>query len=243
MNVSKADLHMHTTASDGLHEPEAVIDHIANHTDLRVIAITDHDTLDGATAAYQYWKQHRDHFAHLEVIRGVEVSSADGHILGLFIHEPIPYLMSAEDTVRAIHEQGGLAIAAHPFTPLEAIFHNQGVGKLIASDIPFDAVEVLNSVPIEFFANQKTARFNRSHRQLPELGGSDAHHNSMLGTAYTLFEGETPADLVAAIRTGNVKAAGRIANTPQLAWDVAHHLLKHRRGLNFKRPDASRVVS
>jgi predicted metal-dependent phosphoesterase TrpH len=48
---SKADLHIHTRHSDGLASIPQVLDYVAGHTDLRVIAITDHNTLEGALVA------------------------------------------------------------------------------------------------------------------------------------------------------------------------------------------------
>ena len=90
MNTGKADIHIHTTFSDGLNEPEAVVNYVLTQTDLSVIAITDHNTIDGARVAHAYWRRHRHDFRQLEVIQGVEVSSAHGHILGLFLHEDVP---------------------------------------------------------------------------------------------------------------------------------------------------------
>jgi predicted metal-dependent phosphoesterase TrpH len=100
MSVRRADLHIHTSYSDGLPEPEATVNYAATRTQLQVIAITDHDTLDGACQAHDYCRRHRDTFGHLEVIIGEEVSSHDGHILGLFLRERVPPGLSAEDTIR-----------------------------------------------------------------------------------------------------------------------------------------------
>ena len=48
---SKADVHIHTTHSDGTSSVAALLEHVAAHTDLRVIAVTDHDTISGALEA------------------------------------------------------------------------------------------------------------------------------------------------------------------------------------------------
>lgn len=50
---SKADLHIHTTYSDGANSVVEIMEHIATRTDLRIIAITDHDTIAGALVARQ----------------------------------------------------------------------------------------------------------------------------------------------------------------------------------------------
>ncbi len=80
----KADLHLHTSASDGRLEPGELVD-VAVKAGLDVIAITDHDTVDGIVPALAAAKA----FPSLEVIPGVEVNTdvprGEVHILGYFI--------------------------------------------------------------------------------------------------------------------------------------------------------------
>ena len=104
MTVGRADVHIHTTYSDGLLEPEDAVNYAVTQTNLRLIAITGHNTLDGAHHAYDYWHSHHDAFSQIEVIIGEEISSTHGHILGLFLHEAIPPHLSPADTVTAIHD-------------------------------------------------------------------------------------------------------------------------------------------
>ena len=224
---SKADTHIHTNYSDGLHDPEAVVHYAATQTDLRVIAITDHNTCDGARDALAYWQRHRREFGQLEVIPGVEVSSSKGHILGLFVQEDIPPHMSPADTVRAIHEQRGLAIAAHPFTHLLRFTDLAGIGAEIA-ELPLDGVEVRNGAPTELYANWITARFNRRYHNYAPLGGSDAHYLAMIGRAYTLFPGTTAADFREGVQRKEVQPGGRVAG-PLLVLQVLLYLLRRRR--------------
>src|SRR5207237_1568754 len=113
--LGRADLHMHTTFSDGWPSPTELVDHVSRRTDLDVIAVTDHDTIEGALRAADRAGSRR----RLQVIVGEEVSSRDGHILALFLERRIRPGMSAAATVNAIHEQGGLAVAAHPFSRTE----------------------------------------------------------------------------------------------------------------------------
>jgi anti-anti-sigma factor len=224
--MSKADIHIHTNYSDGLNDPEAVVNYVVTQTDLRVIAITDHNTIAGAEVAYDYWRRHRDDFAHLEVIKGVEVSSATGHILGLFLEEDIPMHMSAADTVQAIHEQGGLAIAAHPFTHLLPFTDFEGIGRQIGT-LPLDGVEARSSVPTELYANWLTSAYNRRHLQHAALGSSDAHYLTMIGKTHTLFPGETAADFRRAVTAKQVAPGGRIIG-PGPVVDVMAHLIRRR---------------
>ena len=106
-----ADLHVHTTASDGISPVDDLLDYIAIYRpNLDVIAITDHDTLDASLRAYE----NRQHYP-FDIVPGVEVSSRAGHILALWVTTPIRRDMDLADTVAAIHEAGGLAVLAHPF--------------------------------------------------------------------------------------------------------------------------------
>src|SRR2546430_13305684 len=107
----RADLHMHTTFSDGWPEPHQLVDH-ARSAGLDVIAVTDHDTIEGALRAADFAASRPD---APHVIVGEEVSSRHGHILGLFLERRVRPGMSAAATVDAIHDQDGIAIAAHPF--------------------------------------------------------------------------------------------------------------------------------
>src|SRR6266571_1280847 len=107
----RADLHMHTNFSDGWPSPSELVDHVVRRTDLDVIAVTDHDTIEGALRARDRAARRRGP----QVIVGEEVSSRDGHILALFLEARIKPSMPAAVTVNAIHEQDGIAIAAHPF--------------------------------------------------------------------------------------------------------------------------------
>jgi len=78
-----ADLHIHTTASDGASTPEEVV-RMAARVKLRAIAITDHDTMEGIAAA----RQEAD-LRQLEIIEGVELSTehegSEVHVLAYCI--------------------------------------------------------------------------------------------------------------------------------------------------------------
>src|SRR5690348_4068904 len=107
-----ADLHVHTRHSDGEPSVRELLEHVAGRTTLNVIAIADHDTIAGALEARHIARESGHPF---EVVVGEEVSTRDGHLVGLFLYERVRPGMSAADTVAAIKEQGGLAFAPHPF--------------------------------------------------------------------------------------------------------------------------------
>jgi len=194
-----ADLHVHTCYSDGRPTPRQVLAHVRAMGQIQVIAITDHDTIAGAVKAAALAPDF-----DVAVIVGEEVSSVDGHVLGLFLRERVPPNLSAEDTIRAIHEQGGLAVAPHPFyRPLRP----QGppgrpamesVGTL-AETLPFDAVEVVNGTPFLGEANRRAQCRNRGTTRRAEVGASDGHILAAIGKGYTRFPGRTAEDVRRAI--------------------------------------------
>jgi predicted metal-dependent phosphoesterase TrpH len=177
---------------------EQVLEWTSRKTALNVIAITDHNTIAGALEAASLAPDYA-----LEVIVGEEVTSREGHILGLFLRERVPPGLSGLDTVAAIHEQGGLAIAAHPFVQRRDYVKGfgrvpMGIGSRAAA-IPFDGIEVRNSFPAFALANRRAGRMQRG-REVSALGGSDAHVVEAIGKAFSQFPGRTAADLAAAIR-------------------------------------------
>ena len=195
-----ADLHIHTTYSDGEPTVQAVLAAVAAQRTLAVIAITDHDTIAGAQFAQQALAAQRYPF---ELIVGEEITSREGHIVGLFLHEAIAPGMDAAETIAAIHAQGGLAFAPHPFfndRPWRSQRAMDSVGALAAA-LPFDAIEADNSTPFLEWANHRARRFAACHR-LPALGASDAHILAAIGKSYTTFPGNTAVDLRHAIETG-----------------------------------------
>jgi predicted metal-dependent phosphoesterase TrpH len=219
----RADLHMHTSASDGWPTPQELVDH-ARRLPLDVIAVTDHDTIDGALRAAAYAEAMR---LRLQVIIGEEVSSRDGHILALFVERRIAPGMSAAATVHAIHEQGGIAIAAHPFWRTQRQVRSgpvHGVGWL-AAELDFDAVEVENSTPGFYVFNQLAHRLTLG-LGAAEVGSSDAHILDAVGRAYTDFPGKTPAALREAIANGTTAARRRRYQAVGLmryaAWGLNH---------------------
>src|SRR5215813_8347764 len=170
MRWSRADLHLHTTCSDGMPTPEVLARRLVRSR-LAVAAVTDHDTIEGALRVDEALSG-----SGPEIIIGSEVSSRDGHVLGLFITHDVQPGASAEATIAAIHEQGGLAIAAHPYSLA------LGVGARTGLDV----VEILNGSPFMEMSNARAAaRLARTSSAL--IGGSDAHVARAAGQVYTLF--------------------------------------------------------
>ncbi|NOK59479.1 MAG: PHP domain-containing protein [Chloroflexi bacterium AL-W] len=201
----KADLHIHTNHSDGNNSVEEVLTYIATHTDLKLIAITDHDTISGALKAQQL----AGSFG-VEVIVGEEISTADGHMLALFIEQTVPPGLSAAASIAAVHEQGGVCIPAHPYGQLVPSMGRRGLRRRAAGpdcEWPVDGIEGLNASLWRPYNNILATRV-AAELDVACCGGSDSHHLSTIGSAYTVFPGRTAQDLWQAIRQRQTCAEG-----------------------------------
>lgn len=202
-----ADLHMHTTASDGTSNIRDLLNYITQHkSHLNAIAITDHDTLDASLWAYE--QRHRYPF---DIIPGVEVSSRAGHILALWVTTPIPTNMNLTDTVSAIHEAGGIAVLAHPFHVHMSIVWQNARRYLCQPKVllisGIDAIEVHNAGVVTPISNRLSRHLAR-RLNIAELGNSDAHTPGAVGSGVTRFEGRTGDDLRRAIEQNRTRAEG-----------------------------------
>jgi predicted metal-dependent phosphoesterase TrpH len=199
-----ADLHIHSTFSDGVATIEAILYHASANTDLDVIAITDHDTLAGALLALRLADDFR-----IDVIPGMEISTADGDMLALFITEPVAAGMTFVDTARRVREIGGLPIAPHPFDILA-----NGAGARLLRSIQQEhpgllaGIEVINGSLLTPIGNHRAEKL-RWELGLPGVGGSDAHMLEDIGVARTMFPGHTAGELRTALESGHVSPAAR----------------------------------
>lgn len=200
----KADLHIHTNYSDGGQTVEAILRYTAQRTDLVALAITDHNMIEGALEAQRLAPRYG-----VQIIVGEEVSTTRGHVLGLYLHEHVPAGASIPETVRWIHDQGGLAILAHPFDRMSnsPLRHWPRPTAQEWAEFGVDGIEALNGCQIDPLAHVRAAEMaQRLH--VPMTGGSDAHHLEAIGTAYTRFPGQTSADLRHALERGACFCAG-----------------------------------
>ena len=90
MSMGYVDLHLHTTASDGVLSPSEIVRY-AKVKGLQAIAITDHDTIEGCEEGLSEGKK-----IGFEVIPGIEISAEHSpgsmHILGFFLDIHHPFL-------------------------------------------------------------------------------------------------------------------------------------------------------
>jgi predicted metal-dependent phosphoesterase TrpH len=176
-----------------------ILDYVESKTDLDVIAITDHDDIRGAYEARSAWARGSYRF---EVVSGIEVTTIEGHLLALYVEESVPGLRPLEETLEAVHRQGGLCIVPHPMSWMTRSLGRRALSRIVASahdGVYFDGLETANQSPGARGSVRKALTLNRRSLHLAEVGGSDAHFLTAIGSAYTEFPGRRAADLKQAI--------------------------------------------
>jgi hypothetical protein len=192
----KADLHVHSIYSpDSQITPKELV-YYSKKRGLNAVAITDHNRIEGALKVA---KETTDLF----IIPGIEVSSAQGHIVGLNVCEVIPKGLRADETVDKIHAAGGIAIACHPFA-----FFKGSLQKNVSRK--FDAIETINARAFPFSRSCRKAEMAARRFGLPRVAGTDAHYGPQVGYGYTIINAELDAeDIIKAIVAGNCQPFGQ----------------------------------
>ena len=172
---------------------------------LSAVGIMDHNDLRSVAAASAVAKDLKNRKLIPEdfcVLPGVEIHSGAGHVAALFVTEPIPVKLGVKETVRRIHELGGIAIAPHPYI-------RSGIRDALF-EADFDAVEVESG---SVFSRALTARLHEDMKDerltnAASLGSSDAHYVGAIGICYTLVEASepTPEAIRSAILAGRCTA-------------------------------------
>ena len=199
-----ADLHLHTIYSyDGTASLPAVLTR-AKQLGLDVIAITDHDEIAGALKALEIAPMYG-----VEVIPGIEITTAEGDLLALFIREKVAAGLSLVETVLKVRELGGVCIAPHPMAGgmgmkslnarsiLKALRNRKVAETLIG-------IETYNGTSIDRVSNHSASLLS-NRLKLARTGSSDAHILETIGFGATEFEGKTAADLLNALKSRTTK--------------------------------------
>jgi len=213
-----ADLHVHTTYSnDSFIAPNDLV-YYAKKRGLNAVAVTDHNSLTGA---YNIAKANPDFL----IIPGMEVSSADGHIVALNVKELIPRGLSAVETIKRIHKAHGIAIACHPYVYFKGCLR----GHVCAA---FDAIEVINARAFPFGRSIKKAQEAAERFGMSRVAGTDAHYGPQIGYGYTEIEAKeaTVDAVIEAILAGSCNPHGQqvpaILNTQQQVLRVRRMIKK-----------------
>jgi predicted metal-dependent phosphoesterase TrpH len=210
---------MHTRYGDGMATVPELLRYVEECGDLDVIAVTEHDTLRAAGEARELHARAGYRFG---LICGMEVTTLDGHLLALYVDDPVPSFRRIEETIEAIHRLGGLAIVPHPLSWLTRSVSERTLARVaaIADDgVYFDGIEEYNLSPAGRVTSAKARRLNRDRFGLAAIGSSDAHFLASIGSAHTSFDGATAADLRRAIETKTTAGAtGRAPRMSELGY-------------------------
>jgi len=172
----KLDLHIHSQYSeDATGSPKEIIK-LLQKKGLHGMAITDHNSIKGSLEALKLKPK------DFVIVPGVEISTADGHLLALGIKENITGNLPVEETVEKILDKGGIPIVPHLFRKMSGIKREKL--ETIYKKIP--AIEVFNGCSLPR-TNMKTAKIAREFN-LGGMGGSDAHDPLYVGYGYTITE-------------------------------------------------------
>ena len=199
-----ADLHIHTIYSyDGTASVPAVLKR-ARHIGMDVIAITDHDEIAGSLKALELASKYG-----MEVIPGIEITTAEGDLLALNVTQKIDRDLPLIETILKVGELGGFCIAPHPMAGGFGMKSLSGYSILRALRNPdvariLIAVETYNATTIDKLSNHY-ARILANRLNITQTASSDAHIVEAIGLGATEFDGRGTRDLMKALITGNVR--------------------------------------
>lgn len=170
----KIDLHVHTVYSGDstITLKKAIL--TAKKMGLNGFAITDHDSVE----AHKKIQKN----SGLIIIPGVEVTTKEGHLIGLGISEPIKPGLSALETAENIRRLGGIIVVPHPMNPLK-----HSLSRDIIERVKPDALETVNASTPSVLHVKKVEELAKQMGYV-KTGGSDAHIPSSIGKAYTTVE-------------------------------------------------------
>ena len=204
----KIDTHIHSKYSKDSITPLEDIIKYSQQIGLKAIAITDHDEIEGT------WQVRKLEHEGLLLIPGEEVSSTEGHIIALGITDYIKPLQTPAETIDQIHDNAGIAIAAHPYC-----YYRSGLGNIVQS-LDIDAMETMNSRFIFGVSNYIAKKISNKNK-IPPIGASDAHFVKGIGRCYTEVKDCDDVDeLLKEIKKGNTSAHGERTPLNLIAKEV-----------------------
>jgi hypothetical protein len=191
----RADLHVHTRYSpDATNQPRSIVEKLNAHPKIKVVAITDHNTIEGYSEMQKLASAYED----VLVVPGVEIGAIEGEIIVLGITELPPKPWKAKNIIAFAVANDGLTIAPHPYRGL-------GLGDLVRQ-LDVDAVEVLNGITPSNL--NKQAEELAKARGLPGVAGSDSHFDSDPWNVCTEVKASLDIDeILEAIKKGLVKVS------------------------------------
>ena len=187
MSLYKVITHVHTKFSHDSILPFFLLYRKCLRKGIQYIAITEHNNLLGAQKFREYCRRHGN---KVKVILGEEIMTQGGEIIGLYIHENIPSMLTPEKTVDEIKRQGGIVYVPHPYDEkrYKTVLKEKYISALRDK---IDCIECHNgrNVSPDFDVKQNAIA---DRYALKKVIGADAHTNFEIGRNY--METEFPLD-------------------------------------------------
>lgn len=159
----------------------------ANKVGLSGIVVMDHNNPEGSRnteACAEYLKENNLLPNNFLVIPGQEINTDRGHIGALFTLEKYPTDETPGNLIERIHQDGGLAVAVHPF-------HSTGIGNNLL-EVPVDLIEVDCGAIFDKAISAKASALmsDERYRNVGAVGSSDSHYVNAVGLCYTAVPGD-----------------------------------------------------
>jgi hypothetical protein len=202
----RADLHVHPAGNGSSLADAAAFLAAVRAAGLDLVGLASHDRVDVALDLAA-----RGADAGFELVVGEEVTTREGHLVGLGLTARVAPGKSLGDTIAAVHAQGGLAIVAHPLLAMPNSA-SATVLRALADGPPDrrpDAIESLNARAAWLPGYRRRVERLAAEAGYAVVGASDAHRPANIGRAVTRYPGRSFADLREAIAAGQTVAEGR----------------------------------
>src|SRR5664280_2869311 len=112
--IGHADLHVHASGDASSAKTPMAMYKALRTSDLRLAVLTDHNRID---VARELVARSGDEGLPIELLVGEEITTREGHLLGIGLTARVPAGLSLADAIAAVHDQGGIAVVAHPLLP------------------------------------------------------------------------------------------------------------------------------
>lgn len=232
--ILRFESHVHTNFSDGALYKLMIKTAIKKRID--ILAITDHNTQKGYEFSVRYAKEcARRNSGSIFILPSEEVGCKGGDVLAYGISEEIKKNSNVPETIDKIHDQGGLAVIAHPFNLFDSI-SPQAIAKH-----KFDGIEIPNYNSFDI-CKILARKFAKGRPSLFQMGGSDAHQPWDLGIVLNFVEASPETDsILKALKKRRFRVVQR---TQYFPWRACYYLKNaFSNGLNIVRTGMKYQIS